>query len=312
MTRRDGIRLALAAAVAGVLAAAPVAAAPQTIDLCAKAGSLALPGGTTVDVWGFALKPDGVDCADPSVQAQVPGPVIDVGKGDAVTLTVHNTLADPVALDLPGLNVNEGPAEAAPNGTATYTFTAGDPGTYLYTSSGRQAAMGLYGALVVRSATPGQAYDDAGTVYDHEAVLVLSEIDPALNDDPAGFDMNEWDPTFWLINGAAYPQTAEIAAQVGDDVLLRYVNAGPEHVTMTMLGSRARLVARDAYLEANPAAIVANTIPAGATADEIAAVPASAAGSRIPLYNRQLHLTNGAPGNAQHSPGGMLTFIAVP
>ena len=41
--------------------------------------------------------------------------------------------------------------------------------------------MGLYGALVVRPATAGQAYDDAATAFDDEAVLVLSEIDPALN-----------------------------------------------------------------------------------------------------------------------------------
>lgn len=312
MTRRDGIRLVLATAVAGVLAAAPVTAAPQSIDLCAKAGTLDLPGGTSVPIWGFALKPAGVDCDDASVQAQMPGPVIDVAKGTDVTLTVHNALDEPVALDMPGLAAAEGPAVADPNATASYTFTAGDPGTYLYTSSGRQAAMGLYGALVVRSATAAQAYDDAGTAYDREAVLVLSEIDPALNTDPAGFDMNGWAPTYWLINGKAYPQTAEIPAQPGDRVLLRYVNAGSEHVTMTMLGTRARLVARDAYLQRNPFTVVANTIPTGATADEIVTVPAAAAGTGFPLYNRQLHLTNGGPGSPQHEPGGMLTFIRVP
>ena len=50
-----------------------------------------------------------------------------------------------------------------------------------------------------------------------------------------------------------------------------------------------------------------------ATADEIATIPAAAAsGSAFPLYNRNLHLTNGAFGGPQHSPGGMLTFMRVP
>jgi len=59
------------------------------------------------------------------------------------------------------------------------------------------------------------------------------------------------------------------------------------------------------------------TIPAGATEDAIATVPATAPPSPhgFPLYNRQLHVTNGlaptpsAP-NPAYSPGGMLTFIS--
>ena len=44
--------------------------------------------------------------------------------------------------------------------------------------------MGLYGILIVRPATAGQAYDSdpsASSAYNDEATLVLSEIDPALN-----------------------------------------------------------------------------------------------------------------------------------
>ena len=40
--------------------------------------------------------------------------------------------------------------------------------------------MGLAGALVVLPAD-GTAYGTAGSAYDDDAVLVLSEIDPALN-----------------------------------------------------------------------------------------------------------------------------------
>ena len=74
----------------------------------------------------------------------------------------------------------------------SYTFTATNPGTFLYEAgllpnAEHQAAMGLYGALIVRPTSapdvviPGQAYADAATTFVDEAVLVLSEIDPALN-----------------------------------------------------------------------------------------------------------------------------------
>src|SRR5262245_32207911 len=57
-------------------------------------------------------------------------------------------------------------------------------GTYLYGSGGdggRQQAMGLYGALIVRPSTAGRAYESAATAYDVEAPLVLSAVDPAFN-----------------------------------------------------------------------------------------------------------------------------------
>ena len=71
--------------------------------------------------------------------------------------------------------------------------------------------MGLYGALIVRPAAVGQAYAYAGgrqRLHD-EAVLVLSEIDPALNNSatPAAFDMRKFAPKYFLINGKAYPDT---------------------------------------------------------------------------------------------------------
>jgi hypothetical protein len=80
---------------------------------------------------------------------------------------------------------------------------------------------------------------------------------------------------------------------------------------MTMLGMRARLAARDGWPLVNPYDIVAETIPSGQSIDEIAAVPSGSAGSSLPLYNRQLHLSNGTLGSAGHTPGGMLTFVDV-
>jgi hypothetical protein len=176
--------------------------------------------------------------------------------------------------------------------------------------------MGLYGALIVRSATANQAYDVAATAYDVEATLVLSAIDPNFNAAPATFDLHSYRATYWLINGRGYPETAGITATAGQRVLLRYLNAGFDNTSMLLLGMHEHVVARDARLLNNPFDANAETIPAGATEDAIATVPATAPPSTrgFPLYNRQLHVTNGlaptptAP-NPAYAPGGMLTFI---
>jgi len=71
-----------------------------------------------------------------------------------------------------------------------------------------------------------------------------------------------------------------------------------------------QVLARDAYLLNNPFFADAETIPAGATEDVIATVPTTAPPSShgFPLYNRNLHVTNGS-GLTYSTPGGMLTFI---
>ena len=79
-------------------------------------------------------------------------------------------------------------------GDATYVWTGVTPGTYLYHSGTHmtvQMQMGLYGAVILNDVA-GEAYSDAdcgafdGTAmdchaYDHEALLVYSEVDPALH-----------------------------------------------------------------------------------------------------------------------------------
>jgi hypothetical protein len=72
--------LVVFAAAAGLNLVAPAAsAAPVSIDLCAKAGSLTLPGPTTVAIWGFGIPSTPGDCG--TATAQLPGPVLGV-KGD--------------------------------------------------------------------------------------------------------------------------------------------------------------------------------------------------------------------------------------
>src|SRR5262245_24039455 len=213
LKKTAGMVAATLAAGSLLLSGSEAVAAPVSIDLCAVEGTHTLPGGVTVPTWGFGVPATVGDCT--TATAGLPGPILAVTEGDTVTINVTNALpADPtLSFEVPGITFDPGPSDAAVGATVTRTFTAGAAGTYLYQSAGdagRQAAMGLYGALLVRPATPGQAYDTATTAFDVEATLVLSAIDPNFNAAPDAFDMTGYQATYWLINGAAYPETAPI------------------------------------------------------------------------------------------------------
>ena len=273
-----------------------------TIDLCAKANGSWDLGPANVPIWGFALM-TGPDCLDEV--AGLPGPTLDVDVGDTVTINLHNEVAgQSVALELVAMDLFPDPSGAPNGGMVSYTFTASEPGTFIYgAADNRQTLMGLYGALIVRPTTAGRAYETSASEFNVEAVLVLSEVDPDFNAAPTTFDLLDYAPTYWLINGEAYPDTDAIAASAGDEVLLRYVNAGAIHHTMSLLGTHQKVVGRDADPVRYPFEVIAETMPAGATLDAIA-TPATA--GTYWLYNSQFHLDS-----AGTFPGGMLTRIVA-
>lgn len=298
------------APAAGPADLAPAVSASPTIELCAKTGQLPLPGGAEVTIWGLAVKPAGVPCSDPSVTPGLPGPTLELTAGDSAQITLHNELPGRVSLVFPGQDTAPDHAGVPSGGTASYDIANAQPGTFLYESgvdSARQVALGLHGALVVRPAAPGVAYPGpagAASAHDREAILVLSEIDPALHDDPAGFDMGDYRPRYWLINGKAHPATDPIAATTGERVLLRYANAGANEHTMSLVGARQQTVGLDGFPASYPHGEVSVTLGQGATREAIVEAPSAPA--RLGLYSRAQRLTNGAS-----FPGGMLTFLEV-
>ena len=148
----------------------------------------------------------------------------------------------------------------------------------------------------------GSAY---GATFDDEAVLVLSEIDPALNNHatPLTFDMRNFAPKYFLINGKAHPDTDVITSVAGRKLLLRYVNAGSKHHSMGTLGLRQNFIAKDgSALPTANVGVTAETLASGQTGDALITVPAA---GRFAMYDASLSLHNSnAPGI-----GGMLTFV---
>jgi FtsP/CotA-like multicopper oxidase with cupredoxin domain len=253
--------LGLCAALLAQPATAAVTGLTGTVfDLTAKQGYLSTADGFQHYSWGYANSATG--------KVQWPGPTLIVNQGDSVTVHLRSqmpvtpittdaaTNLRPVSIVFPGQLVatpgcgsaNQGSmgevtCEATHvNDVVTYTFTAGQPGTYAYYSGSDMALqneMGLYGTLIVRptgftdgsantqgidtTGTLGaplqananrRAYGHAASQYDREHLFVLSELDPFIHfmldplyGPPEPVDLSQRWPTYFLINGRVGPDT---------------------------------------------------------------------------------------------------------
>ncbi len=293
----------------------PTCTGSSSYELWAKPGTLTLADGATVNIWGYADTAGGA--------ATVPGPVLVACDGDSVQITVHNDLGtgEPTSLAVHGhTSFRSDSVGIAAGASGVYSFTA-HSGTFVYQAGladltqtatspagPKQAAMGMYGALVVYPAAAGQAYapsaTNTGTAFDSEALVLLSEIDPALNADPNNFDMKDYAPKYWLINGKAYPDTDPISAAAGSRVLLRYANAGNLEHSMGTLGLTQSVIAENGYLSPYAFGMVAETVPPAGSMDTIVTMPAS---GQYALFDGNQHIDN----NGAVTLGGMMTFINV-
>ncbi|MDX6280687.1 MAG: hypothetical protein QOH03_1758 [Kribbellaceae bacterium] len=284
-------------------------------DLYAMTGTTTLLG-VPVPIWGFSS-------TGATGSATAPGPVLVVHQGDQVSVTLHNQVAgQTVSMAFPGQPLPAGGEDSTgiATGTRTYSFTASRAGTFLYeaghTSGGsRQVAMGLAGAFVVLPAD-GTAYgtQPAGypaSGYDDDAVVVLSELDPAFNANPAAFDLRKFNPKYRLINGKPYPASDPIATDQGHTVLVRYVNVGSLTHPMTVLGGLQTEIAQGGHLAHYATTVAAESVEPGQTLDSLVTMPTGPE-SKLALYETARHLDN----NGQHTAdptqlafGGMLTFL---
>jgi len=146
----------------------------SSFSLVTMEGTISLPDGNIVYMWGFS---------EAGRPFQHPSPVLCVNEGDTVTVVLHNSLSEDVSIVFPGQEnvlanglpsqpqfgpfgelTSLAPVAAASGGSMTYSFVAEKPGTYLYysgTEAIKQVNMGLFGALVVRPADhPDWAYNE--------------------------------------------------------------------------------------------------------------------------------------------------------
>ena len=273
------IILVLLLAFAGQAAAVVQGVMGDNFDLTARSGIINTPDGDSFMIWGYAID-DGVS------KMQYPGPTLIVTQGATVTINLRSQLtvgADPVPVSIvfpgqQGVSASGGSAglltqeSTSDTDVVTYTFTANNPGTYLYQSGTYQqlqTEMGLVGTIIVRPATANQAYNDADTAFDHEYLFFLTEMDPTVHYAVGAaqnlaaldaIDNTEYHPVLWFINGRNGPDTMgpanaawlphqpyDALARVhpGDTALLRFVSAGRDLHPFHTHGNHFRLIARD-------------------------------------------------------------------
>lgn len=332
-TRRSSLVAATVVLLLGLLTFAPAAsAATVTVDLYARSNRVNLinPGGNpNVDIWGYVTDPTATVLPD-----KPGGPVIRATAGDTVVINLTNQLyrnavtqAQPVAqtgLWIPGLPAIPDLSVVSHGATNTYTFTAPDPGTYLYEAPALldggfgnqyQSAMGLHGVLVVDPVGgPGQAYG-ASSAYDVEQVMILSEMDRTLNNagNPANFDMRDYDPDLFLINGEIrnrFHANNDITVDgtlPDQTVLVRYANAGGDYHSMSTLGVRQQVIAYGGDPLTYPHTVVAETFGPGQTADVLIDIPDAADGQTFMIYDANMMLRTINRARAE----GMMAFINV-
>ena len=249
-----------------------------TFNLTARVDHISTPDGGSPMIWGYA---------NGAGRAQYPGPTMIVNQGDTVTVNLSNELDMAVSIVFPGQSVtaveDTAPTgaglltlEVSAGGTASYTFTATNPGTYLYhsgTSPEIQVEMGLVGALIVRpSAGADHAYNHPDTRFDREYLFFLSEMDPRIHHvvefqgvaDLESTDyLADYFPKYWFINGRNAPDTMAAAGvpwlptqpynimprmHPGEKLLMRVVGAGRDLHPYHHHGNHARIIAKDGRL----------------------------------------------------------------
>ena len=240
-------------------------------------------------LWGYADT-----STNPDNLPQYPGPTLIVNQGDPVTVQLTNDLSviagtvpnvsivfpgqvvtvsgtDP---GVPGLLTNE----AEPGGTVTYTFTATNPGTYMYHSGTRpelQVEMGLLGALIVRPALGANfAYNRPDTQFEREYLFLLSSMDPRIHDAVEFFGpdsvrltgsdyLSDYFSNYWFINGRTAPDNMDVAGTAllktqpynimprmhpGERMLMRVIGGNRDMHPFHHHGNHARIIARDGRL----------------------------------------------------------------
>jgi FtsP/CotA-like multicopper oxidase with cupredoxin domain len=266
--------------------------AHQTFSLTAGDGYVSTPDGNSIYMWSYA---------DSSGSFQLPGPTLCVTSGQPVTVVLHNTLPEPTSIVFPGqkgVKGNGNPAQpqfdgggsltslvqsaAAGNGSVTYTFTAGSPGTYLYESGtdvNKQVQMGMYGALVVRpDGHPNQVNNRSDSTFNasKEYVFLLSEVDPDVHlavERSQPIDWTTYTARYFMINGRSMPDTLapNHASWLPNQpygalvhikpynsttnpypATIRYLNAGTVNYPFHPHGSDERVVNRDGHALVGP------------------------------------------------------------
>jgi manganese oxidase len=169
-----------------------------------------------------------------------PGPMLAVTEGDKIRAIFKNNLHESTGVHFHGQripnamdgvpHITQEPIQ--PGASFTYEFVARTPGSHMYHSHHNatdQVGRGLLGAFIVQPRDSADRYD---RLYGASQDIVWIS-----NDTLGGF----------TINGRGFPATAPIVAQLGDTIVIRFMNEGIMMHPWHLHGMPMRVVARDGY-----------------------------------------------------------------
>jgi FtsP/CotA-like multicopper oxidase with cupredoxin domain len=293
------------------LGAAQVHAATITKTFCVSSLSKTLSG-TSVPFWGFS------DCGGGGGMggmggmggsATVPGPVVEVGVGDTLNLSVSVNMMTPQeaspynghTIHLHGADVQtseDGVPETNGNmvngDTYTWTPLAGYEGSHMYhchVHTVKHLEMGMYSTIIVRPKNASGAFlnqlnASTITAYDYSQNYILSTVDPtyhtAVGDSTVFADYN---PTYFLVAGKEGKTTAApamtLAAAKSKKIAFRLVGLHSTNSTFEIKDSSGVAQSFTVYIRDGRTLPVAKTVTSfdispGQRADLIATTPATA------------------------------------
>lgn len=318
--------------------------------LCAGTFDKTMPDTSVVQMWGYAQVADANTACpangllDGASAYTAPGPQLDIPVADtSLTVHLHNTLAEPTSLVIPGQTeslmapvmagnrVRSFTHEVATGSSDDYIWNNLKPGSYAYqtgTHPAKQVQMGLYGAMVKDNAV-GTAY--SGVTYDTQVVEFLSEIDPILHNRVAGgtyglpcADANEqktnpctstigYNPKWFLVNGEVFVDptpavpTPITGGNTGETTLIRFFNMGLRSHSMVLQGASMKIVAEDSHVLPVQHDQYSLMVAAGKTHDVLFTPSTEGV---YPLYERMHNLSTTSSAGTIKT-GGLMSFLNV-
>jgi plastocyanin len=200
---------------------------------------------------GFITQADGVDVyfrgfSNSSNSLAIPGEHMIVQEGDTVNITIVNTLNSDHNFSIDGLNVDSGRIRGGD--TATVSFTASDPGTYLYYDADNapyNRLTGLHGGFAVMPSGSNDELYSGSPDFAQQYFWVFHDIDPVWNNAVGNGNTpnSDYSPRYFTINGlggrppgapgnadpnidAMHDPRSALHGHVGDRTLLRVLNPG--------------------------------------------------------------------------------------
>lgn len=324
-----------------ILAVMVIAAGPALgaiYRLRAEVTTMEMPDGSQIPMWGYSLRNYNIGNGNIVVNGpvQVPGPRLTVPQGQRLRVVLINRLPVPTSIIIPGQMedtpsvtrnpdgrirsfTRESAADSRWAGRVTYTWSNIEPGTYLYHSGTHpavQVQMGLYGGvsknhLDANRRRIARAYP--GVAYDTDAMLIYSEIDPALHQAVADGTYGtvaypstiDYYPKYFLVNGVAADSSGPLATvSAGNTVLLRLLNAGLKDHAPQILGTHVSIVAEDGNLYPYHREHHTLFLPAGKTLDAV--FSPTTPGEQHAIFDRRAFKTTAASVE-----GSMHAYISV-